>query len=189
MEAPPPPFRAFASKKKALVMIAAFTPMLILMAWPNVVISHDPPAFRVVFGAMIAFVSLILLRPVRNLLMRGPMLEVSADGFSWRAWSKETIPWCAVMRWQTKSYLGSRYLTVWLREPQRHPGPVGTRLARYHNSWIGQGDISIPEGGFTCSLDDISAAFARHAPLAPLPPDPRLARRLQRARQNRRDGA
>ncbi len=185
-----PSFRAYGSKKQALVVIAAFAPMLTSFAWALVINSTYPIAVRLGFALLIGVSALILVGPLHRLVTRGPVLEVGEDGFCWRGWSGETIPWEAVERWKPVTYLGTRYVTLWLCDPARHPASTAARWTQWANGWFGQGDISIPGGGLNRSFDDIARAFGRLAPKPPLPDDPRLARRLQRARDRRdRDGA
>jgi hypothetical protein len=181
-----PVFRAYASRKQALVVIAALAPMIVLAAWVLVINSHFPPAVRLVFGLMILVFALILVGPIRGLLMSGPMLQVSSDGFRWRAWSDATIPWDGVEKWAVKGLLGTRYVTVWLLEPAQYPATTAARWTQRYNGWLGHGHISIPGGGMNRPPEDTEAAFRAFAPKAPLPADPRLARRLARARDRRR---
>ena len=157
-------FRAYGSRKQALVVIAALTPMLTGMGWTLVVNSTYPLGIRLFFAAILGLFALVLVGPVHRLVTQGPMLEVSVDGFRWRGWSTETIPWNAVERWKTNTYLGIRYITIWLHEPHRHRSTTAARWTQGVNAWFGHGDISLTGGGLNRSSDEIIRAFKQVAP-------------------------
>ena len=180
-------FQAYPSRKQAIVVIAALAPILILFLWALVINSVFPIGVRLLFAMMIGFFSLILIGPARSIFVEGPMLEISRDGFRWRAWSRDIIPWTAVTTWKVTSYLGIKYVTVWLKEPHRHRSTTMSRWAQYFNHWVGQGQISVPGGGLTTTFEEVAAAFRIYGPKQLLPDDPRLARRMRRARNRMRN--
>lgn len=180
-----PVFQTWASKKQALVSIAAVTPFLTGLTWTLVVNSTYPMGIRLLFATMIGIFALILVGPLHRLFTCGPTLEINEHGFMWRGWSPRQIPWEAVERWKQVSYLGTRYITVWLRDPHRYPSSTAAGWTQWANGWLGQGHISIPSGALNSSFDEIVTAFGRFAPKPPLPSDPRLARRTQRNRDPR----
>ena len=157
-------FRAYGSRKQALVVIAALPPMLTGMGWTLVVNSTYPLGIRLFFAAVLGLFALVLVGPVHRLVTQGPMLEVSVDGFRWRGWSTETISWDAVERWKTTTYLGIRYVTIWLHEPHRHRSTTAARWTQGVNAWFGHGDISLTGGGLNRSSDEVIRAFKQFAP-------------------------
>lgn len=183
-----PSFKAYASQKQALVVVASLAPMISLMAWVLVINSTFPIAVRIGFGLMIGFFALILVGPSRAFRTQGPMLEVGPEGFRWQAWSAGTIPWDAVERWKVTSTLGNPYVTIWFHEPSRYPATTTARWTQYFNGWVSQGHMAVPAGGLNRRFEEIAAAFKTFAPKAPLPTDPRLARRLENAREQSRTG-
>lgn len=181
-------FSAHGSKKQALVVIAALAPMLTGMTWTLVVNSTYPFGIKLFFATMLGVFGLILVGPIHRLFARGPMVEVGEEGFRWRGWSDETITWDAVERWKLTNYLGMRYVSVWLCEPERHRATTAARWTQWANGWFGHGDISVSSGGLNRPFEELASAFGQFAPKPPLPKDARSARRRQGAR-NRADAS
>ena len=161
-------FRAYGSRKQALIVIAALAPMLTGMGWTLVVNSTYPLGVRLFFASMLVLFALVLVGPVHRLIIRGPSLEVGVDGFRFRGWSAEKIGWDAVDRWKPITYLGIRYVTIWLHEPHQHRATTAARRTQRANGWFGHGDISITGGGLNRSSDEVVRAFKQYAPKAPL---------------------
>lgn len=181
-------FRAYVSRKQAVVLLAAFVPMVVLFTW-NLPLHPDlPMAGRVLAALVVLPTFALVVGPVQSLLATGPQLEVSPEGILWRNWSGQLIQWGSVDRWGVKRFFGFSYVTLWLKDPDAfRPATFGGWLQR-SNRWLGFGDIAINPGGTNRSFEQLAEAFSAIAPKPPLPVEPKLARRLAqaRARQERR---
>jgi hypothetical protein len=173
-DADPRLFRAYASRKQALVVLAAFLPMLVLFTW-NLPLHPDMPVAGRIIGALLVMpVAAMVVAPLRTLFASGPVLEISSSGIFWRSWSPQPIPWSAVERWSVKRMLGVNFVTLWLKEPEAHRSNTVMGWLQRPNRWMGFGDIAIGSGGMNRSFKQLATAITD---LAPSPADPRLARR------------
>lgn len=178
-------FRAYASKKQAAVVIASLAPMISIMTWVLVLNASFPIVARIIYAVILLLFALVLVSPLRGLISRGPILCLTRNGIMWQSWSHETIPWAAVERWRMKSFLGITYLSVWLNEAERYPAARLSHWTYRLNHLFKLGQIAIPCAGMNRGSKEIEEAFAALAPRPPLPTDPRLARRLARARRDK----
>lgn len=181
-------FQARSSKLQTLVVMAMIWPILVTGAVNLPLHPTAPLAVRVI-GALIVLPLVIwLVLCLRALAADGPVIEVDRHGLTWRRWSPEPIPWSAVERWRVKSWMGSRFVTLWLKDRRAHPATTINGWLAPGNRALGFGDITLNTGGTDQDFEALVEAVRAHAPLPPLPEDPRLARRLARARERDRRG-
>lgn len=180
-----PPFRAYASRRGLVILIAVMMPLVASGFTALVLLPGNPLALRIVGLAILLPLVIWMLLSAGMLLDRRPVLEIDEQGLLWRRWSETRIPWSAVERWQARPHMGTAYLTLWLRETGAPPPSWVHAILRPGNKWLGMGDVTIPGGGLDRGFDDMAAALAHFAPRPPLPLEPRLARRLEKARQRR----
>ena len=174
------PFVAYASRLKAVTVLAALLPLVVLCALGMPLCPGAGMAERVLGGVLLAPVLVWMGVTLRLLLMRAPVLEIDARGLLWRRWSSERIPWEAFDHWQVRSTLGTAYATLWLKQPARHRATTVNRLLAPGNRWLGYGEITLAEGGTDATWAELLAALRAHAPgerppapRMPLPPDRR----------------
>lgn len=180
-----PPFRAHASRRGLVILIAVLMPLVASCFSATVLLPGHPLALRIAGVAILLPLIIWMGLSAGMLFDRRPILEIDEQGLLWRRWSDSRIPWSAVDRWQTRPHMGNAFVTLWLRDWRAHPPGWVHAILRPGNKWLGMGDVTIPGGGMDRGFDEMAAAFAHFAPRPPLPLDPRLARRLEAARQRR----
>jgi hypothetical protein len=175
-------FTAYVSRLKLLVAMAAFLPILVigLMAMP--LHPGAPLAMRLIGAVILAPLLVWFLLALRLLALSLPVIEMDAEGLIWRRWSARRIPWSAIERWQVKSTLGIPFATLWLADRRAYPPLPIQRLLAIGNRWLGYGDLTLNASGTDGEFADLVAALQQRLP-PPLPAQPRLARRLTRARE------
>jgi hypothetical protein len=168
-------FVAYASRLKAVTVLAALLPLVVLGALGMPLRPGAGVAERVLGGVILLPVVVWMAVTLRLLLLRAPVLEIDARGLLWRRWSAERIPWEAFDRWQARSTLGTRYATLWLKQPARHRATTVNRLLVPGNRWMSYGEITLAEGGTDAGWEELLAALRAHAPgerpAVRLPPD------------------
>ncbi|NYT42585.1 hypothetical protein HZY97_17565 [Sphingomonas sp. R-74633] len=124
---------------------------------------HDPLHYWAGWGGLILF-PLCTLGFVRQLFRTGPVMEIGPEGVLWRRWSHERIPWTAFTRAADMSIKRQRFVSLWLREPERYrPGTLFGRLAS-GNKLLGFGEIALSAQGLTCTHEEMLATVQANAP-------------------------
>lgn len=179
------PFTAYASRLQLLTVSAGILPLITIGMVSLPLLPGAPLAARLIGLLIVLPVITWLLINLRLLAFRKPIIEIDQHGLLWRRWSPRPIDWSAIQRWQVKRHMGIEFVTLWLHDPSQHRSTTIHRLLAPFNKRLGMGDIAINAGGTHRSFDELVAAIARYAPAPALPTDPRLARRIQAARDKR----
>lgn len=176
-------FVARSSKLQILVVMASILPILVVGAVNLPLHPSAPFAVRIIGGLILLPFLIWMLLCLKALAGDGPVIEIDRKGLLWHRWSPQRIPWSAVERWQVKSWMGATFVTLWLKDRHAYPSTTINAWIAPGNRALGFGDITLNAGGTDRDFEELVAAFRTHAPLPPLPPDPRLARRLAAARE------
>lgn len=174
-------FVAYPNRRAMVVVIAGMAPLVAAIVAAQVLHPAAPLVLRVFALLVLTPVVIGMFVCLRLALQNRPVLTIDRHGFTWTRWSDRPIPWDAVERWQRKRYLFNDYLTIWLKDPSAYPGKPIQRLLSIGNRGLNFGHVTIATG-MDRSFEEMMRAFTDFAPKPPLPEDPRLARRLLRAR-------
>jgi hypothetical protein len=108
----------------------------------------------------VPFFGLAAVLIFRRAFEPGVVVRVDERGVYWRSWSPDPIPFDAIIGAEVRTYEKQRFLTLRLRDPQRHPPQTRTgRLMAGANRRMGFGDVAIGTSGLDRSFDDFVAAF------------------------------
>lgn len=137
--------------------------------WPDAVAASQSnprdPAEIALFGWIAAlFFGLCTVASVRELLRTEPQMVIGPEGLYWRRWSRATIPWSEFRRAERSQVYGTKFLWLWLHNPQAwRSTKLRGRLSRA-NKLIGGGEIDLSTVGLDRSFDEMVDAVAVHAP-------------------------
>ncbi|GEM_PF-5524586 len=110
------------------------------------------------------FFPLCVVAAIRQGLRSGAVMEIGPEGLLWRRWSDERIPWSAFTQAADMTFQRQRFVSLWLREPERYRSTsILGRLAGA-NKLLGAGDMSLSAQGLTCTHLEMRAAVQAHAP-------------------------
>ena len=123
----------------------------------------DSPLLGYVIGcANILFFGGGIIVLIRQLLRSGPVMEIDGRGIVWRRWSDQMIPWDAVVRAESSSVYGQKFLCLWLYAPERYPATsIYGRLGRL-NKAMGFGDIALSTQGTDQSFERLVEVVDAH---------------------------
>jgi hypothetical protein len=107
--------------------------------------------FAFVFGLM-------ALLWMRRLLVRGPYLQIDAEGIVYGLISNRVIPWRDIGRVKRLQIVKNRYIAVILRNPEAHLNPIQRRLAAFQYQTVGA-DLAISVIGTNGDIDQAMAAI------------------------------
>lgn len=161
-------FVAYASRLQAILVIAAMFPLFPLVLLNLILLPGAPWFLRVMGVVIIAPVVIWLVVTMRLIFLREPVLEIDGRGILWRRWSGERIPWTAIERWSARGAVGMPYVTLWLREPERHPARTISRLVSHANRRLGFGHLTLSTGGTNRTMPELIAAVRAYAPELPI---------------------
>lgn len=110
------------------------------------------------------FFPLCTLVVVRQMFRIGPVMEIGPEGILWLRWSPERIPWSAFTRAADMSIRNQRFVSLWLREPERYrPTTLHGRIAA-GNKLLGFGELALSAQGLTCTHEEMLAVVQANAP-------------------------
>ena len=112
----------------------------------------------------IVFFGAAALVGIRQFFRTEPVVEIDARGLLWRRWSDERIPWSAFDRAEIGEIRRQRFLSLWLRDPERYRSTSLTGRLAGANKALGFGDISINVTGTDQKFDALAGAINRYAP-------------------------
>lgn len=160
----PVQFRAYPSKLQALVVLASMLP-IVSAGTLMLPLGHDAPIWIRVVGVLILIPILVLmLGRLGALFSSSASVEIGPDGILSRPWSNVRIPWADIERWQVKNYLGSRYITIWLREPSSHRPSSINGLLNSGNRILGFGHLTLNAGGTNRRFEELQEAISAYMP-------------------------
>jgi hypothetical protein len=124
---------------------------------------HDPVHHWAGWAGAVFF-ALCGLAALRQMFRTGPVMEIGPDGILWLRWSPERIPWSAFTRAADMSIRRQRFVSLWLREPERYrPTTLHGRIAT-GNKLLGFGELALSAQGLTCTHEEMLAAVQANAP-------------------------
>jgi hypothetical protein len=124
---------------------------------------HDPVHYWAGWAGVVFF-PLCALAALRQLFRTGPVMEIGPDGVLWRRWSQERVPWTAFTRAADMSIRRQRFVSLWLRDPERYrPSTLHGRIAS-GNKLLGFGELALSAQGLTCTHEEMLAAVQANAP-------------------------
>ena len=91
-----------------------------------------------------------------------PALEIDKQGFIWRHWSDDLIPWSAVARKERRLVGGQEFLCVWLYGPENYPPRLTLGKLFGMNKAAGFGDITLSVKGTDQSFDRLVEVVDAH---------------------------
>lgn len=91
-----------------------------------------------------------------------PALEIDKQGFIWRHWSDDLIPWSAVVRKEQRSVRSQKFLCVWLDAPEHYPPRSTLGKLSGLNKGMGFGDIALSTQGTDQSFDRLVEVVDAH---------------------------
>lgn len=127
--------------------------------------SPDPLSLPSVFGlASILFFGACTIVGLRQLLRRGPVMTIDAEGIRWVRWSGRTVPWSAIRTARVIQVQRQHIVALDLHDPAAWPvaGVLG-RVAGANRA-LGWGDVALTTAGLDRSFAELCAAIDRHAP-------------------------
>lgn len=159
-----PPFVACVSKGRTALLLLGTIAIVGVGIW--FVISstdfapHQDPTFVATLGWAAIFFSGSCGAAIFTTLFRtAPVIEIDGHGFRWRDSSVAPIPWSAVKRMEIMRVPGTRFVTIWLRDPDLYirRGLLGG-FGR-----TGFGDIALSTAGTDRSFGDLLVAMRTFA--------------------------
>ncbi|MEO7688461.1 MAG: STM3941 family protein [Sphingomonas sp.] len=114
--------------------------------------------------ASIIFFGLAGMACIPQLFRTEPVLEIDSNGILWRRWSEDRIPWSAIVRAEIKLVQRQKFLSLWLRDPERYRSTrlIG-KLGRA-NKTMGFGDIALNLSGTDQGFDAMIEVISQCAP-------------------------
>ena len=114
--------------------------------------------------ACILFCALAGLVLIRQLFRTEPVLEINSSGILWRRWSDDRIPWSAIVRAEIKLVQRQKFLSLWLRDPERYRSSRLLGKLAGANKAMGFGDIALNLNGTDQSFDAMIDSVSQCAP-------------------------
>lgn len=127
---------------------------------------HDPERPMLPFWgwAGIIFASLTAVAWTRQLFQTEPVLEIDGQGILYRRWSDDRIPWSAIARAEIGLIRRQKFLSLWLRDPDRYQSTRLLGKVAKGNKLMGFGDIALNLTGTDQSFESMLRAVERFAP-------------------------
>ncbi|MBX9931382.1 MAG: hypothetical protein K2Y56_07570 [Methylobacterium sp.] len=160
-----PVFVAYASRLQALAVTACFLPVAAAGFMNLVLLPGAPIVLRIVGLLILAPILVWFGISLKLFFLREPLIEIDERGVLWRRWSQTRIPWAEIERWRVGRTFGLPYVTIWLREPDRHPARTVNGLLRYVNRLLGYGDLTLSANGTDKDFPSVRAAMEAYGPI------------------------
>ncbi|HST36597.1 MAG TPA: STM3941 family protein [Allosphingosinicella sp.] len=118
----------------------------------------------------VVFFGLCALVGLRRLAGQSEQIVIDEHGVLFRQWSRETIPWSAILAYAHRSVRAQEFICLELEDPARFPRSTAGGFLLGLNTLLGYGDVALNVGGTDRGFRELAEAFSRHAP-------PRLSKR------------
>jgi hypothetical protein len=158
-------FVARNSTVRVLLLMAGAVGFMLLGIWVAGLLGPPPRPGREWIGlAALLFFGLCFLLGIRRLFQGGDQIVVDRKGIFWRQWSETTIPWGAIVSFETRSIRHQHFVSLWLKDPSLFPSSGFGALFGGMNKGLGFGDVSINATGTDRSFAQLLDAVERFAP-------------------------
>jgi hypothetical protein len=146
-------------------MVLAALGFVVLGLWAGGIFGEPPKPGREWLGWISAsFFALMGAIGLRRLLNPTEQIRITSDGFCYRQWSDDTIPWREIVTVSVWRFKGQKSILLSLRDPGKFPSTTFLGKMAAANHALTGGDIALTLTGTDKSFEDAMSAIEYFMP-------------------------